>query len=307
MKHLAFFDFTEDPFRLTPDRDFFFPSSNHTSLSEVIRFGLHQGEGFIIILGEVGTGKTMLLRFLMSEMTDQFETAFLISPHLTPKQLLLAILADIGVEKKINNKHSLDYLLTVLNDYLYELSRSEKRLLIVIDEAQNLPEQSLEQLRLLSNFESDKQKWLQILLVGQPELREKIEKPSLRQLLQRVTVMETLNPLSKTEMFQYINFRLNKAGRGDLVLDNKTTRSLWRFTHGVPRLINKLMNRSLLVAYACQSQGFNPKIIKEAAESLNMNRFDKTFWLRRLPWILTATLLVAIIIWVLSSKQFSGF
>ncbi len=295
MNHLAYFGFNDDPFRMTPDRDFFYASGNHTSLAETIKFGLKQGDGFIIALGEVGTGKTMMLKMIMGEVSSEFETAFLVSPHLTPKQLLLAILCDIGLEERGHSRMSLDHLLRILNNYLFTLSKKGKRLLIIIDEAQNLPDNSIEQLRLLSNFESDKNKWLQIILVGQPELKEKIEQKHLRQLLQRVTVMETLYPLTEKDMSLYIHFRLNKAGRGDLRLDKTARRELWRFTGGVPRLINKLMSRVLLVSYSRQGD-FSKKIIKEAAESLHLKKNGFFSDLKPARWLfsLAATLIVAL-------------
>ncbi|MBU0675389.1 MAG: AAA family ATPase [Proteobacteria bacterium] len=288
---------------MTPDRDFFYASRNHSSLAEAIKFGLDQGEGFIIALGEVGTGKTLLLRMIMTELDDRYATCLLVSPQLTPRQLLLAILADIASEAKSLNRMSLDGLLRVLNDELFKLAKKNKRLLIIIDEAQNLPDQSLEQLRLLSNFESDKQKWLQILLVGQPELKDKLLGNHLRQLLQRVSIMETLHPLSEKEVTAYVHFRLNRAGRGDLRLDRKSCRFLWRTTGGVPRLINKIMGRVLLIAYARQ-QGIDHGVIREAAASLHLIGPPLTalrHGISRLFWPLTAVLILAIVIFFISS------
>ncbi len=301
MNHLAFFGFTDDPFRLTPDQDFFFPSTNHTSLGEVIRYGLQQGEGFIIVIGEVGTGKTMMLRFLMSELGDEFETALLLSPHLDPKELLLSILRDLGLDKNVDSAQvNLDYSLRLLNDHLFKLSTSGKRLVVIIDEAQNLPEESIEQLRLLSNFESDKKKLLQIILVGQPELNAKIEKPNLRQLMQRVTIMETLNPLSKNEMSQYVHFRLSKAGRSDLRLSRKANSKLWKYTKGVPRLINKLMSRSLLVSFANQKHTIDHQVINEAAGSLHMDDTPLLSWFPKFAVIVSMAVMLIILIWFIS-------
>ena len=173
MKHLTFFGLKEEPFRMTPDRDFFFPSAHHTSISEVVHYGLEQGEGFLVVFGEVGTGKTLLLRLLTARLSEKFTTALVISPNLTPKQLLLAILHDINV--KTTGHESTAGLLHTLNDYLTELYRSGKKLVLIIDEAQNLPVESIEQLRILSNFETDKDKLVQIILVGQPELKDIID------------------------------------------------------------------------------------------------------------------------------------
>jgi len=298
MNYLNHFGFNDEPFRMTPDRDFFYASGKHSSLAETIRFGINQGDGFIIALGEVGTGKTMLVRQLISDLEDKFKTAFLVSPQLTPRQLLLAILADLGLEEMKLVRLSLHSLLQVLNRYLFKLAGTGHKLLIIIDEAQDLPDESIEQLRLLSNFESDKHKWLQIILVGQPELKDKLEKKQLRQLLQRVTIMETLYPLSKKEMLLYVHFRLARAGRADLRLDHKAGQSLWQFTGGVPRLINKVMSRALLVAYARQ-QKINHKVIREAAASLHI----KKSMLQKIPlpsWLvpLAAAVIVAFSIFV---------
>ncbi|MDA8164697.1 MAG: AAA family ATPase [Desulfobacteraceae bacterium] len=294
MNHLSFFNFTDEPFRLTPDRDFYYPSAVHTAVGEVIRFGLHQGEGYIIVIGEVGTGKTMLLRILTAELAKEYETAFLFSPHLSPKELLLAILRDIGIEEKIDAGASLDHLLRILNDHLYGLSQCNKRLVIIIDEAQNLPMESIEQLRLLSNFEADKYKLLQIILVGQPELMEKVERSDLRQLLQRITIFERLNPLSEKESLQYVHFRLNRAGRSDLRLDRGAGKVLWRYTQGVPRLINKLMSRAILMAYARQQQKFDKAVLKDAAKSLRLPKKRPWFAHPALPWLTAATLAVVL-------------
>ena len=280
MNYLNFFGFSDEPFRMTPDRAFYFPSANHTALIETIRFGLRQGDGFILVTGEVGTGKTLMLRLLMSDLDDCYETALLVSPHLTPKQLLLAIFDDMGQSERVDEKSGFDRLIRTLNGYLYELSQQGKKLLIIVDEAQNLPNESIEQLRLLSNFETDKQKLLQILLVGQPELDEKIQRPELRQLLQRVNIMETLHPLSHGEMVLYAHYRLNKAGRGDIRLDKKSRKLLWSYTRGFPRLINKLMSRALLVAYAGQ-QNIDHHCLREAASSLRMRSISTKSFFRR--------------------------
>jgi type II secretory pathway predicted ATPase ExeA len=302
MNHLAFFNLSDDPFRITPDQDFFFPSANHTALAEVVRYGLNQGEGFIIITGEVGTGKTLLLRLLMKEMTSGFETALILSPHLSPKEMLLAILQDIGIDKTADSRASMDHLLRVLNDHIFILSKNNKRLVIIIDEAQNLPEESIEQLRLLSNFESDKMKLLQIVLVGQPELHEKIHQPRLRQLLQRVTIKETLPPLSKDETREYVHFRLAKAGRDDMQLTGRACNLLWRITKGVPRLINKLMGRALLVAYAGQKQAFDHRVLKEAASSLDLGPKSNPALRARIPWLLTAGLTLVVLAWIIANR-----
>ncbi|MFZ5774316.1 MAG: ExeA family protein [Thermodesulfobacteriota bacterium] len=270
MNHFTCFGLREDPFRITPDRGFYFPSRNHTAVREVIRYGLEQGEGFLIITGEIGSGKTLLLRLMMDDLPqDRFETALLLSPHLSRHELLLAILQDIGLTQPEGSNSSLDALLRILNDRLYSLAQQGKRLLVVIDEAQNLPDESLEQLRLLSNFETDSHKLLQVVLFGQPELRAKLAQPSLRQLTQRVTIMETLHPLNKQEMTDYIRFRCGRAGQHEFKLPRRVITLLWRHTQGYPRLINKLMSRSILVACAEGKKVLTPAVVKEAVASFN--------------------------------------
>ncbi len=270
MNHLSFFGIKEEPFRLTPDRDFYFPSRSHSTVAEVVRYGLDTGEGFLIIYGEVGTGKTMLLRKLSTYLHSHYDTAYIISPQLSPRDLLFAILQDLDAVDKETSELNAPALFQKIYDYLVSRNPLGKRLLVIIDEAQNLPEDSIEQLRLLSNFETDKQKLMQILLVGQPELKTKIYKSSLRQLRQRITISETLNPLSRAEMASYINFRLNRVGRADMTPSASVIKTIHRYTNGTPRLVNKLMSRALLMAYAAQHQHIDKKSIKDAAESLDM-------------------------------------
>lgn len=277
MNHLSFFGIQEEPFRLTPDRDFYFPSKAHSAVAEVIRYGLDSGEGFLIIYGEVGTGKTMLLRKLGSYLHNHYDTAYIISPQLSPRDLLFAILQDLDALDGTRHDQSAPALFQQIYDYLVSRNPLGKKLLVVIDEAQSLPEESIEQLRLLSNFETDKQKLMQILLVGQPELREKIYRPTLRQLRQRITISETLHPLSRSEMAAYVNFRLNRVGRADMTPSPTVHKLVHRYTNGTPRLVNKLMSRALLMAYAARKQHIDKKCIKEAADSLDMTPMVN-FW-----------------------------
>lgn len=284
MNHLEFFGLQEDPFRMTPDRNYYFPTKGHAALREVIRYGLEGDEGFIIVTGEIGTGKTLMLRMMMDDLPDRFETALILSPHLSRQELLLAILQDIGLSAPTDHTASLDSLLRILNDHLFDLAQQGKKLLIVIDEAQNLPDESLEQLRLLSNFETDTQKLLQIVLFGQPELRDKLAQTNMRQLVQRVSIMENLSPLSKQEMVRYILHRFKKSGVYEMPRSFATTDFLWRSTKGYPRLINKIMSRALLVAYAEKETRISRKIVREAVASFNTPKQRRFFPAAFLRW-----------------------
>ncbi len=252
--YLSFFGIKEEPFRLTPDREFYYPSLAHNTVSDVLRYGLEQGEGFLVVTGEVGTGKTMLLKNMSTYLHRSFQTAYIISPQLSPRELLIAILQDVDEMAVDLHDASIPILFNRLYEYLVGLNNVGKKLVLIIDEAQDLPEKSIEQLRLISNFETDKEKLIQILLVGQPELQEKINRSSLRQLKQRITINETIRQLTISEMKAYIVFRLNRVGRADICPISPYYRLIFRFTAGTPRLINKLLSRCLLMAYASKKQ-----------------------------------------------------
>ncbi|OSS42117.1 MSHA biogenesis protein MshM [Desulfurella amilsii] len=265
---LDFFKLSDNPFRLTPDLDFYFPSKSHTQVLEVLKYFFNSSEAFAAVVGEVGCGKTMLVRMLLENFLQNFETAVLISPILQPKELVLAILADLGVH--IDSDLNLEVLLRQFQDYLLELSQKKKKLAIIIDEAQDLPNETLEQLRLLSNIETTKTKLMQILLVGQPEFDKKLSSYALRQLRQRISVYESLDQLSTAEALHYVLFRLSKVQKGDLSFTNVALKTIIRSSSGIPRLINTICSRTLFIAYSLNTNQINFAIVKEALQSLNI-------------------------------------
>lgn len=265
---LNFFKLSDDPFRLTPDLDFYFPSRSHTQVFEVLKYFFDSSEAFAAVVGEVGCGKTMLVRMLLESLPQRIETAVLISPILQPKELILAILSDLGL--KVDSDSNLEELLRYFQDYLIKLSQKEKKLAIIIDEAQDLPNETLEQLRLLSNIETSKDKLMQILLVGQTELDNKLSSHALRQLRQRISVYEHLDHLSRQEALHYILFRLSKVQKGDLSFTNVALKTIAKSSLGIPRLINTICSRTLFVAYSFNTNRINFAIVKEALESLNI-------------------------------------
>lgn len=265
---LNFFKLSDDPFRLTPDLDFYFPSRSHTQVFEVLKYFFDSSEAFAAVVGEVGCGKTMLVRMLLESLPQRVETAVLISPILQPKELILAILSDLGL--KVDSGSNLEELLRYFQDYLINLSQKEKKLAIIIDEAQDLPNETLEQLRLLSNIETSKDKLIQILLVGQTELDNKLSSHALRQLRQRISVYEHLDHLLRQETLHYILFRLSKVQKGDLSFTNVALKTIAKSSLGIPRLINTICSRTLFVAYSFNTNRINFAIVKEALGSLNI-------------------------------------
>ncbi len=244
--YLQSYGLTTAPFRLSPDPEFFFPSNTHIAAREVLKHSIQNNEGFMVLSGQAGTGKTLLLRLLLKEVEKEKHSVLIINPVLTPAALLHQILAELGFN--LDPATGEAGLMTAFQKILFKLAAKNKDLLIIIDEAQNMPLATMEYLRMLSNIETSRKKLLQILLTGQPELDILLEDVSLAQLNQRIVVHEKLRPLSAKETVEYVNYRLAKAGRGDIGLTWFAKRALYRLTDGIPRLINRLMDRTLLMA-----------------------------------------------------------
>lgn len=265
-----FFNFTESPFNLTPDPRFFFSSPKHEDALSQILYGVQERKGFIVLTGEVGTGKTTLCRFLLDRLDAKIKTSLIFNPNLTTIELLQAINQDFGIGSKSQSKRE---LVDELNRFLLsELSQGGNAVLIV-DEAQNLTIDCLEEIRLLSNLETFKEKLLQILLVGQPELRDKLSLQELRQVNQRVSLRYHLDPLDLEETENYIGYRLKVAGGREKVLFTpKAIDKIHRLTHGVPRLINILCDKTLLAAYVAETKVINDTLIDRAQIELEGKR-----------------------------------
>jgi general secretion pathway protein A len=246
MDYLSFFNLNEDPFRLTPDPHFFYPSQEHNDVLFSLDYVIEQKEGFSLITGEPGTGKTTILRVFIDKWKDKAEIALIMTPRLSPEEFLQAVLEDLNVHIGTSNKNE---MIKAFRNILIKRSLSDQRVIIVVDESQNLPDETLEELRLLSNLETEKEKLLQIMLVGQPELKKKLLSENLKQLNQRIAVKATLNPLNIVETQDYINFRLRKAGKGSVVFEDDATKLIYKISKGIPRLINLLSSRSLMAAY----------------------------------------------------------
>jgi len=248
MSYLEHFNLDDQPFRLTPDPDYLYWSKQHARAKAYMESTIWLADGFVVITGEIGSGKTTLLQSFLAELEDDVVYAVVSQTQLTPTQFLQAVLTEFGF--KPFNKHKVE-LLDMLNMFLIEQYSNGKKVVLIVDEAQNLSRKVLEEVRLLSGIETHKEKVLRIILAGQPELRETLDSPSLKQLVQRIRLRFHLEPLDPQEMREYIERRLEIAGNGDRQLfEDDCFDTIHRYTGGVPRLINTLCDSALLCAFA---------------------------------------------------------
>ncbi len=249
--YLEHFGLREWPFSITPDTSFFFSSDSAQSGLNLLLIAARAGEGFIKITGEVGTGKTLLCRRLMQKLGQGFKVAYLPNPYLEPMSLYLELASELGISWGENlappNQHA---LIKRLNERLIELSAEGLQAVVCLDEAQAMPIETLEALRLLTNLETEKRKLLQVIIFGQPELEEKLNHPSVRQLKQRITFDYQLTALSRDDLNYYLHHRLKVAGHnGGRLFTKASIRLLTRRTQGSPRLINIVAHKALMAAY----------------------------------------------------------
>ena len=261
-----FYGFREAPFNITPDPRFLFFSDKHREAFNHVLFGIRERKGFIQITGEVGAGKTTVCRAILTELGPAYRTALVLNPMLTATQLMRTILLELGLEaRRVDRTAYLD----VLNRYLLEQAAAGHDVVLIIDEAQDLETELLEQVRLLSNLETDQRKLLQIVLIGQPELREKLNQKSLRQLRQRITVRYHLSPLDRFETERYIAHRLRVAGAdGRPRFSSWAIRRVQRYSGGVPRLINAVCDKALLYGYVNGTYALDARAIGQAIREL---------------------------------------
>ena len=268
------FGLKELPFGITPDTSFFYACSRYQEALNTLLVAVRAGEGFIKITGEVGTGKTMLCRTFLSSLRDEFFTAYIPNPYLEPRTLMLALAEELEIpqDKDVDQYH----LLKAINFRLLDLAREGRRALLCLDEVQAMPIETLEALRLLTNLETEKQKLLQIVLFGQPELDRKLQQDAVRQLSQRITFHYHLGALEKNELPHYLAHRLQVAGyKGGQLFGKAAERALFEASGGVPRMVNILGHKALLMAYGEGEREITARHVKGAATDTQAARRPK--------------------------------
>lgn len=280
----AHFGLRELPFGITPDTSFFFGSARSQEALNTLLIAARSGEGFIKITGEVGTGKTLLCRKFMATVGDEFITAWIPNPFLEPRSLMLALADELALS--LDREVDQHLLLRTITHHLLKLARHGKRVLLCIDEAQALPLETMEALRLLTNLETEKRKLLQIVLFGQPELNRKLELESIRQLAQRITFHFHLGPLGRDDLDYYLAHRLRVAGHnGARLFSRRAVARLYRASGGIPRLVNILAHKALMLCYGQGRQEVSAAHVAAAARDTMAARP------RRWPWVAGAGVL----------------
>lgn len=288
--YLEHFGLHEPPFGLTPNTDFYYGLPPHEEAREVLHWALAQGEGFIKVTGEVGTGKTLLCRMLLWELCiAQQPCAWIPNPHLSPRELKLALAHELGLSVEGDSVDLNDRL----HRHLVALNERGTRVVVLIDEAQALPDETLEAIRLFGNLETESTKLLQVVLLGQPELDTRLQSDSLRQLRQRIAFSYRLRSLKCDEASAYIGYRLNVSGyRGAPLFTRSALRALWRSARGIPRLINILSHKSLMLAYGKGQRRIDLACVCRAIRDTE----DASYLPHWTGWLL-GVLLMALLIW----------
>ncbi|MGL4204873.1 MAG: ExeA family protein [Aeromonadaceae bacterium] len=290
--YLAHFGLRAAPFGLTPNTEFYFGLPPHEEALQVLRVALSQGEGFIKVTGEVGTGKTLLLRKLMDELGTEHQVAYLPNPYLTPEELRQALALELGIEMSAQELVVTD----AIQRRLIALRQAGRPVVLLLDEAQAIPDATLEAIRLFGNLETESSKLLQVVLFGQPELDRRLAAPGLRQLRQRITFSYRLRPLLLDETRAYLEYRLQVSGYlGAPLFSPRALVRLWRAGRGIPRLINILAHKSLMLAYGRGERWVRPRHV-----SMAMADTDDVMAPRQYGWWLIGLLLaILLLVWQL--------
>ncbi len=289
--YTSFFGLSEKPFAITPDPRYLYLSERHAEALAHLLYGINESGGFIQLTGEVGTGKTTIVRTLLSRVPHHADVAVILNPRVTPVEFLLTICEELGLGLDEADRDSVKQMVDALNRRLLAAHADGRRIIVIVDEAQNLSAEVLEQVRLLTNLETATQKLLQIILIGQPELRELLDRTDLRQLAQRVTGRYHLKPLSREETQGYIRHRLRVAGASGEFFTPAALREVYRLASGVPRVINVCCDRALLGAYTRETRKVTPALVRRAAGEV----YGRSFSPQWLGWAFGALVLACFI------------
>jgi general secretion pathway protein A len=276
--YTSFFGLAEKPFAITPDPRYLYLSERHAEALAHLLYGINESGGFIQLTGEVGTGKTTVVRTLLSRVPHHADVAVILNPRVTPVEFLLTICEELGLEIADADRDSVKQMVDALNRRLLQAHADGRRIIVLVDEAQNLSFEVLEQVRLLTNLETPTQKLLQIILIGQPELRDLLDRNDLRQLAQRITGRYHLMPLSREETKGYVRHRLRVAGAPDEIFTPAALSEVHRLSSGIPRVINVACDRALLGAYTQETRRITAALVRQAAGEVYGRRFLPT-WL----------------------------
>ena len=267
--YIEYFGLTKKPFSIVPDPHNFFLSAGHREALAHLLYGIKSDGGFVLLTGDVGTGKTTACRRLIELLPPDLEVAFILNPKLTVEELLATICDEFGIRYPPGNQ-SIKVFVSLINDYLFQIHAEGRRAVLILEEAQNLKPEVLEQIRLLTNLETKEHKLLQMIMIGQPELKQLLSQPQLLQLSQRITARYHLGPLSKEEIPQYVNYRLSIAGMDrNRLFPPSTLKKLFRLSGGLPRLINVICDRALLGAFVQGKDQVDKKTLIEAAREVS--------------------------------------
>jgi len=274
--YAAYFGLKENPFSLSPEPRYLFLSQQHRDALNCLVYGIQERKGFVLLSGDIGMGKTTICRSLLSSLDNSVETALIFNTAVDDLDLLETILGEYGVDIKGASRTKKKFI-DILNDFLLNNFAAGKTAVLLIDEAQNLSHGVLEQIRMLSNLETETEKLIQIILIGQPEIKNTLMLPALRQLNERITVRYDLKPLSLPEVREYIKHRLTIAqGPGSLKFTRGAFSLIYNFSEGIPRRINALCDRALLIAYTKNINKIDRKIVRLAVHDIGIDYFQKT-------------------------------
>jgi len=304
-----FYGFRERPFEITPDPKFLYLSESHKEALAHLTYAVRERKGFTVVTGEVGTGKTILVQTLLSKLDGNTKTAYLFNPMMGSTDFLHYICQDLGLKSQ---KKSKGQYLFQLHKFLMSCYSKNETVVLIVDEAHKLDPKLLEEVRLLTNLETSKNKLLQVILIGQPELSEIMEKPEFRQLKQRVSLRYHVQPLNKEDTKKYVRKRLRVAGTFNLnIFTPKALNKIYRYTKGIPRLINIICDNALLMGYATDQKVIGRKIVHEAIKNLDgfslQKKRRKFVLFKVIPIVLLSLVVLIVFVSLLSPKWETGW